>query len=81
MRYTETYDCPATGCGDHTGAGELMIGLLASEPRNAQFLAWQVRRLLTGGNWKGAWPWLRNLQKVEPDTPRTRALLAQMPKD
>jgi tetratricopeptide (TPR) repeat protein len=60
--------------GDHTGAGELMLGLLASEPRNAQFLAGQVRRLLAWGDRAGARHWLRHLQKVEPDTPRTRAL-------
>jgi len=51
-----------------------MLNLLDAEPRNAQFLAGQIRRLLAWDDRMGARRWLRQLQKVEPNSPRTRAL-------
>src|SRR5262249_44638453 len=52
--------------GDHSRAGEQMLSLLAAQPRNAQFLAGQVRRLLAWGDRTEARHWLRRLEKIEP---------------
>ena len=60
--------------GDSSRADGLMLSLLAGHGHNARYLAGQVRRLLARGDRAGARRWLRHLQKVEPDTPRSRAL-------
>jgi tetratricopeptide (TPR) repeat protein len=60
--------------GDSERAGGLMLGLLGEHPHNGQYLAGQVRLLIAQGDRPGARRWLERLEKVEPDTPRTRSL-------
>jgi tetratricopeptide (TPR) repeat protein len=64
--------CELAGASER--ADGLMVGLLGEHPHNAQYLAGQVRLLLTRGDQPEARRWLKRLEKVEPDTPRTRSL-------
>jgi tetratricopeptide (TPR) repeat protein len=64
--------------GDRARADELMTELLAVDGTNPQYLAGQVR-LLIGRDERGpARIWLKRLQNLEPDTARTRALVAEL---
>jgi len=60
--------------GDSRRAADLMLSLLDAHKHNGQYLAGQVRLLLAQGNRPGARRWLKVLEKVEADTPRTRTL-------
>ena len=60
--------------GDSGRAARLMLGLLDEHKQNGQYLAGQVRLLLAQGDRPGARRWLKRLEKVEPDTPRSRSL-------
>jgi tetratricopeptide (TPR) repeat protein len=60
--------------GNRLRAGELMLGVLNENDHNPQFIAGQVRRLLAHDDRARARPWLLRLEKLEPDSPRTRAL-------
>ena len=70
FRLAQLYDL----AGNAARADGLMLALLNDHPQNAQYLAGQVRLLLAQGDRPGARRWLKRLEKVEPDTPRTRSL-------
>lgn len=51
-------------------ARERLLDLLALEPRNPEYLAHHIDRLLKQGRPAEAWPFLKRLQRLEPDSPR-----------
>ena len=59
-------------------ARELLFSLLAEHDRQPQYLAGLVRLLLARGDADEARLWLGRLERVEPDSPRTRALKAEL---
>jgi hypothetical protein len=63
-------DCPR--------ARELMFSLLTAHAREPQYLAGQVRMLLARDSLPEARQWLATLEKLEPDSPRTRALKMEL---
>src|SRR5262249_34990643 len=62
--------------GEHARAQAQMLNLLTSGGAVAPYLAEHVRTLLQRGQASEAQPFLDLLEQLEPDTPRTRGLLA-----
>ena len=55
-----------------------MTGLLAADGENPQYLAYYIRRLLEREELTDARIYIERLRRVEPDSPRMRALTARM---
>ncbi len=60
--------------GDHLRAREILQGLLVTQPENPQLLARLGQLLVQQGELAQAQEYLQRLQKLEPATPRSRAL-------
>jgi uncharacterized protein HemY len=46
--------------------------LLALDPKNPEYLAHHIERLLQQGRTDEARPWITRLQKLEPESPRVQ---------
>jgi tetratricopeptide (TPR) repeat protein len=65
---------------DFDKAREEMQQALAAAPTNPEYLAFHVRCLLDRKRLDEARPFVERLRKIEPDSARTRALLAELEK-
>lgn len=59
--------------GDEKAAHERMLDLLALEPKIPNYLAHHIERLLQRGRTDEAWPWIKRLRQLEPESSRVQA--------